>query len=367
MAVPLVRARCSASADKDAGVALGLSLLALIAQVVVRHVMTSSCESSLWIISLVVLILRFADFICGCCSIMRNPVPSRAGFLCDIFKNLVITFLQGIAALVQFILGITTVVQEGCALQGGIGIGSGILLGIQAAEESCIWTIVLCLWCVAGSSPVPGWCDKWVPERAKREARKHRTRLAGCGLQSGSGDLNGSLLEMEGAHGGFAAPHNLMKDELRDLSTRQPSGGSPARPDGPHRLANDGDTRQDHPHQYHFDMVAAAQASGLPQYVGASHWWVKLRRTARDPEVKLWTRDCCSEIYGRQLFVLLGNSSDVRHAAECAALEVLDDQQVSTICLGTGEYLFVEARPGRAEAEEVAILMLPEVRVLSRD
>eukprot|EP00913_Durusdinium_trenchii_P020501 g19260.t1 len=190
---------------------------------------------SLWIISLVVLILRFADFICGCCSIMRNPVPSRAGFLCDIFKNLVITFLQGIAALVQFILGITCL----------------------AAEETCIWTIVLCLWCVAGSSPVPGWCDKWVPERAKREARKHRTRLAGCGAQP---------LEE-----GFAAPHNLMKDD---------------------------------------------------------------------------------EIYGRQLFVLLGNSSDVRHAAECAALEVLDDQQVSTICLGTGEYLFVEARPGRAEAEE---------------
>ena len=47
------------------------------------------------------------------------------------------------------------------------------------------------------------------------------------------------------------------------------SGGSPARHDGPHRLGNDGDTRQDHPHQYHFDVDKAAKASGVKDY-GAS-------------------------------------------------------------------------------------------------
>ncbi|CAJ1359239.1 unnamed protein product, partial [Effrenium voratum] len=145
-----------------------------------------------------------------------------------------------------------------------------------------------------------------------------------------------------------------LRDELRDLSTRQPSGGSAWRPDGPPRLANDGDTRQDHPHQYHFDASTAQSGS---------HWWVKLRRVATDPEVKLWSRDCCSESYGRRLWLLLGNSSQLSQAQECAQLEVGDDQEISSICRGSGEYLFVEARPSAGEA----VLMLPEVRVLSRD
>eukprot|EP00435_Cladocopium_sp_Y103_P026927 s2372_g6.t1 len=159
-----------------------------------------------------------------------------------------------------------------------------------------------------------------------------------------------------------------LPDELRDLSTRQLSGGSIARPDGPHRLGNDGDTRQDHPHQYHFDVVAAAKEASVDNYVGASHWWVKLRRMATDPEVKVWTRDCCSETYGRRLFLLLGNSSKITEAVECLSLEVSDGQQLRVICHGTGEYLFVEARPGGAgDAQNTAVLMLPEVRVLSRD
>lgn len=161
--------------------------------------------------------------------------------------------------------------------------------------------------------------------------------------------------------------HSL-PDELRDLSTRQPSGGSTPRPDGPARLGNDGDTRQDHPHQYHFDVVAAAREANVDHYVGASHWWVKLRRMAVDPEVKVWTRDCCSETYGQRLFLLMGNSSKIEEAVECLSLEVSDGQQLRVICHGTGEYLFVEARPGGVgDAQSTAVLMLPEVRVLSRD
>ncbi|CAE7655948.1 CYP704C1 [Symbiodinium pilosum] len=158
-------------------------------------------------------------------------------------------------------------------------------------------------------------------------------------------------------------------DEHRDLSTRQPSGGSPARVDGAHRLANDGETRQDHPHEYHFDLDAANKVAG-GRYVGGSHWWVKMRRMATDPEVKVWSRDCCTETYGKVLFFLLGNSSDILSATDCASLKVPSKVQVSTICPGTGEYLFVEARPHVGDEysdSAVAVLMLPEVRVLSRD
>ncbi|CAE7326622.1 CYP704C1 [Symbiodinium sp. KB8] len=159
-------------------------------------------------------------------------------------------------------------------------------------------------------------------------------------------------------------------DEHRDLSTRQPSGGSPARADGAHRLANDGETRQDHPHEYHFDLDGANKASHQGKYVGGSHWWVKLRRTASDPEVKVWSRDCCTETYGHVLFFLLGNSTAIDRAAECASLKVPSNVQVSTICPGRGDYLFVEARPYVGfdyTDSSVAVLMLPEVRVLSRD
>merc|ERR1712061_882044 len=90
-----------------------------------------------------------------------------------------------------------------------------------------------------------------------------------------------------------------LADELRDLSTRQPSGASTSRWDGPPRNANDGDTRQIHPYEYHADgerleaEAAAAGGHGAPSY-----WWVKLRRLAANPEVKLWTRSCCNELFG---------------------------------------------------------------------
>ena len=45
---------------------------------------------------------------------------------------------------------------------------------------------------------------------------------------------------------------------------------------------------------------------------------------------------------GRRLYILLGNSSQVSEASECAALEVKDDEQISCICPGIGDYLFVE-------------------------
>eukprot|EP00434_Breviolum_minutum_P031998 symbB.v1.2.028299.t1/scaffold2985.1/size65860/3 len=224
-----------------------------------------------------------------------------------------------------------------------------------------------CMFAIHCSSPVPGWTDKWIPERVKVEARKHRRKQTDAALDR--------IASVRGVTGATVATAMMAEDlvsvdvpdELRDLSTRQPSGGSVARADGPHRLGNDGDTRQDHPHQYHFDVEAAGKAAGIEDYMGASHWWVKLRRMASDPEVKLWTRDCCSEIYGRRLYILLGNTSNIEKAVDCVELEAQNGQQLQTICPGTGEYLFVEARPGAWDAEKVAVLMLPEVRVLSRD
>ncbi|CAE8699079.1 unnamed protein product [Polarella glacialis] len=169
-----------------------------------------------------------------------------------------------------------------------------------------------------------------------------------------------------------SSPPGPSADELRDLSTRQQSGGSTARHDGPHRMANDGETRQDHPFEYHFDLTGAAQALGRSPGpgMGGSHWWVRLRRPTSDPEVKLWTRNCCCEAYGNRLWLLLGNSSDIDTAAECAVVEAPADVEVSTVCHGAGEYLFVEARPvgGRGYQDEgTAVLMLPEVRVLCGD
>ena len=71
-----------------------------------------------------------------------------------------------------------------------------------------------------------------------------------------------------------------------------------------------------------------------------------------------------------RLWLLIGNSSDIEEAAECASLSVESGAQVSAICHGAGDYVFVEARArgGRGYMEDgVAVLMLPEVRVLSRD
>merc|ERR1712118_372669 len=150
---------------------------------------------------------------------------------------------------------------------------------------------------------------------------------------------------------------------LRDLSTRQRCGASAWRHDAPPRKANDGVTLQDHPHEYHFD-INKALAEGEP--VDASHWWVHLRRRTANPEVKLWARSCCSEVYGNRLWVRIGNNSNLAHAEECAALDVESNAHVSTICKGVGEYIFVEARSqgGWGYMEEGhAILMLPEVRV----
>lgn len=164
----------------------------------------------------------------------------------------------------------------------------------------------------------------------------------------------------------WQADASSIPDELRDLSTRQPCGGSAARPDGPHRLANDGETRQDHPHQYHFDAFAVDRGAGSL----GSHWWVRLRRQALDPEVKIWVRDCCSEAFGHRLWVLLGNSSDLAEARECGMIDVTDNAQLSTACIGVGEYLFVEARTTGGwnyQDDNTAVLMLPEIRVLSRD
>ena len=172
----IVWAAVNAYYTLDAGVALVVATIAFIASVVVRHFVDSDCESTAWVISLVVLILRLLDFTCGCISMLRNPVPSRNGFLCDILKNLVITFFQGICALVQLIMGIVLIGQEACLVNGIIALVSGLILGIQAGEETFVWMAVLCLWCIAGSSPVPGWTDKWIPERVKVEARKHRRK-----------------------------------------------------------------------------------------------------------------------------------------------------------------------------------------------
>jgi len=154
-------------------------------------------------------------------------------------------------------------------------------------------------------------------------------------------------------------------DELRDLSTRRPCGGSRARQAGWCWLANDGDTRQDHPHEYHFDPDQVE-----PRGASSSHWWVQLRRATVDPEVRLWARDCCCEAYGNRLWLLLGNSSDLAAASECGVVEAPSGAVGSTLCRGVGEFLFVEARAqggwGYMHPER-AVLMLPEVRVLSRD
>mmetsp|Transcript_58045 Transcript_58045/g.126907 ORF Transcript_58045/g.126907 Transcript_58045/m.126907 type:complete len:206 (+) Transcript_58045:59-676(+) len=165
----------------DAGIALFIATGAFIASLVVRHLVDSTCESSAWVVSLVVLILRLLDFSCGCISMLRNPVPSRAGFLCDILKNMVITCFQGMCALVQLILGFVLIGQEDCLLNGIIALVSGFVLGVQAIEETFVWMTVWFLWCIAGTSPVPGWTDKWVPERVKVEARKHRQKQAVAG------------------------------------------------------------------------------------------------------------------------------------------------------------------------------------------
>eukprot|EP00933_Yihiella_yeosuensis_P041189 TRINITY_DN35610_c0_g1_i1.p1 TRINITY_DN35610_c0_g1~~TRINITY_DN35610_c0_g1_i1.p1 ORF type:complete len:781 (-),score=129.44 TRINITY_DN35610_c0_g1_i1:130-2169(-) len=182
-----------------------------------------------------------------------------------------------------------------------------------------------------------------IPRKAKEEEEEEQRKASG---QAGDVDVT------------------EIADELRDLSTRQLCGGSPARHDAPPRLANDGSTRQDHPNQYHFDMVDAKED------IGGSHWWVKLRRHTVDPQVKLWPRDCCHEAFGHKLWLLLGDSADIATAKDCAVLEVRDPTQLSTICYGSGKYFFVEARPEGGDNYQdkgTAILMLPEVRVLARD
>jgi len=119
-----------------------------------------------------------------------------------------------------------------------------------------------------------------------------------------------------------------LSDMMRDLSTRQLSGGTPARGDAYPRNANDGDTFQEHPHEYH----------ALPESSrGGSHWWVQLRRIATDPEVKIWARSCCCGSYGNRLWLRLGNSTYMKDSIECASLDVTEGAVLSTVCSGVGE------------------------------
>merc|ERR1712187_799530 len=104
-------------------------------------------------------------------------------------------------------------------------------------------------------------------------------------------------------------PDAKQKDELRDLSTRQPCGGTPSRSDSSPRRANDGDTRQEHPFEYHALSESCKEGS---------HWWVKLRRVAVDPEVKIWARNCCTGSYGNRMWLRIGNTSRMEASAPCA-------------------------------------------------
>ncbi|CAE7480396.1 CYP704C1 [Symbiodinium necroappetens] len=155
-------------------------------------------------------------------------------------------------------------------------------------------------------------------------------------------------------------------DEHRDLSTRQPSGrGAPLLVQtvltGWPMTGSIGCLAcEDHPHEYHFDLDGANKASHQGKYgadpnlwrlavrtVGSSmcpqngHWAVLSWRFSL-VGVKVWSRDCCTETYGHVLFFLLGNSTEIDRAAECASLKVPSNVQVSTVCPGRGDYLFVE-------------------------
>lgn len=192
---------------------------------------------------------------------------------------------------------------------------------------------------------------------------------AASGGPAGEGGGGGGAVweaALAAAAGGGHLANEDLPDELRDLSTRQPCGGLVPRVDGMAKKANDGDTSQQHPHEYHFDLDRAAQVGGA----GTSHWWVRLRRNTTNPEVKLWPRNCCAEAYGHRLWLLLGPSEKVGEASECGSMDITTYEMVSGICEGRGQYFFVQARAQGGwgyQEEGVAVLMLPEVRVLSRD
>ena len=70
--------------------------------------------------------------------------------------------------------------------------------------------------------------------------------------------------------------------------------------------ANDGDTSQSHPNEFH--------SCGPSD----SEWWgVELSAQTRNPTVQFYARDCCTDDYGNELRFLIGATGDWNDATLC--------------------------------------------------
>lgn len=162
----------------DAFVGVIIALVAFAGGMLGRFVLSSDCDSKAWIISLVIIVFRLGDVGCGCCGILRNPVPTRKEFFWDIIRNILLCMILGCLGLANLIVSALKISDENCRVSAIIGALSGAFLMFQSAQEFVIWNAVLCAWCVAGTVgvPVPSWCDKWIPKYVKEQAMKNRSR-----------------------------------------------------------------------------------------------------------------------------------------------------------------------------------------------
>ena len=132
-------------------------------------------------------------------------------------------------------------------------------------------------------------------------------------------------------------------ESVQDLSTGQPAtsnsicyGTTPA-------SANDGDTSQAHPNEFH----------SCGPY--DDEWWgVELSSLTRNPTIQFYARQCCTGDYGNELRFLIGPSGDWNEATLCNTLAVADSGVYEFECRGEGSFVFVMA-DGYLELPEVIV------------
>ena len=114
---------------------------------------------------------------------------------------------------------------------------------------------------------------------------------------------------------------------LIDLSTQQPCIASSESHGTTCNLALDGDTRRDHPHEWH-------------SYAGDQWMRVQLRAETTNPEVTFYARSCCTGQMGSSLQMYISNSNSLSQATPCGYITGIHDHSTNGAkCSGTGRYV----------------------------
>eukprot|EP00931_Biecheleriopsis_adriatica_P109219 TRINITY_DN83488_c0_g1_i1.p1 TRINITY_DN83488_c0_g1~~TRINITY_DN83488_c0_g1_i1.p1 ORF type:complete len:204 (+),score=28.86 TRINITY_DN83488_c0_g1_i1:33-644(+) len=160
----------------DAAVGFVIAILCFAGGMVAKLAFGSTCESSTWIVSIVVLVFRALDTGCGCCGVLRDPVPNRRAFFWDIIRNIMLCIVLGILGLTMLIMSALLFGSDDCLISAILGVVSGLLLIVQSGEEFVIWIAVMVVYCISGSpaAQLPNWFDNCIPTFVKEKAMKHR-------------------------------------------------------------------------------------------------------------------------------------------------------------------------------------------------